>query len=348
MVDKVQLEYMVNSKPRDINLAICAEECSELIKEITKVMRYPDYPKERLVEEMADVIIILEMLKHSEKVSDEDLQKMVTVKMRRNMKRITPPVERIQACGDGILLFKICVSLLKEKYKYNISRYHHIMKEVTDIILERGKSSLEEANITLLSKLGMQVQYATYLISYEVYYKLLEIPNYDFKAFINDIGEKPIDSLSEKTEVFKAITQSIPNITDTRKLVRKEAIANLFPQIFYGYTDDLKQIRMVKKSNIVKYQLSKFELCFKRIATYYKSLATDGVVLLDLDDLEIDRAKLGIAIHCLINDKIDVVGHSALNNIIHKYYELIDQYPNIKTLPNDPDDAMFVYNLIEE
>lgn len=75
MVNRNQVECMVNSKPRDINLAICAEECSELIKEITKVMRYPDYPKERLIEEMADVSIILEMLKYSENVSEEELQK---------------------------------------------------------------------------------------------------------------------------------------------------------------------------------------------------------------------------------------------------------------------------------
>lgn len=349
MIDRNQVECMVNSKPRDINLAICAEECSELIKEITKVVRYPDYPKERLIEEMADVSIILEMLKYSENVSEEELQKMIDAKMHRNMKRITSPAHRIQACGDGILLFKICLSLLKEKYKYKLDVYHRILKEVTDIILERNMNSLEEANITLLYKLEMPVQYATYLISYDSFHSLLEIPNYDFKAFIDSMGSNPIDSLSEQTEAFQAIGESIPNIENTDKIIYVEEIAMLFPQIFSEYAEDTKFCKSIDKTVRLRFQLSRFELCFKRIASYYKSLATNGKVLLDFDDIEIDRAKLGIAIYHLINSKLDRLGYEAIELILNSYYESLHQFPEgIKALSNEQNDALFIYKLMDK
>lgn len=274
---------------------------------------------------------------------------MIDAKMHRNMKRITSPTHRIQACGDGILLFKICLSLLKEKYKYKLDSYHRILKEVTDIILERNKISLEEANITLLSKLDMPVQYATYLISYDSFHSLLEIPNYDFKAFIDSMGSNPIDSLSKQTEVFQAISESIPNIEDTDKIIYVEEIAMLFPQVFSDYVDGTKFYKSIDKTVRIGFQLSRFELCFKRIASYYKSLATNGRVLLDFDDIEIDRAKLGVAIYHLMNSDIDKLGYEAIGRILNSYYELTHQFPNeINALNNEQDDAIFVYKLMDK
>lgn len=75
----------------NIQSLIAMEECAELQKAISKLIRYGDENKENydnLVEEMADVIICLEQLKMMYQVSDEELKTMIERKHNRNMKRI--------------------------------------------------------------------------------------------------------------------------------------------------------------------------------------------------------------------------------------------------------------------
>ena len=69
---------------------VCIEESSELIKAITKNKRKPsDETRANLLEEMADVLICMELLKLKHNISDEELNTEIKRKMQRNIKRIT-------------------------------------------------------------------------------------------------------------------------------------------------------------------------------------------------------------------------------------------------------------------
>jgi hypothetical protein len=58
------------------------EELSELIKEISKLIQ-DDYVEVKIVEEIADVYIMLEQLKIMLNLTDETLQKQIDFKLNR-------------------------------------------------------------------------------------------------------------------------------------------------------------------------------------------------------------------------------------------------------------------------
>ena len=65
---------------------ICMEEPAELIQAVSKDIR-GGLDRDNLVEEMADVMICLEMLKIMHHVKDEELQKWIDYKIDRQMER---------------------------------------------------------------------------------------------------------------------------------------------------------------------------------------------------------------------------------------------------------------------
>ena len=67
---------------------VCMEECCELVQAISKELR-GESDKEHLTEEMADVLICLEMLKIMYHVTDDELNEWVKKKQFRQLKRIT-------------------------------------------------------------------------------------------------------------------------------------------------------------------------------------------------------------------------------------------------------------------
>lgn len=83
--DKVKL--LLNSKSSTENKAIIIEELSELQKEITKDIR-KKLNKEHLLEEMADVVIVLHMAKEIYNISESELDKVINKKMERNLSRL--------------------------------------------------------------------------------------------------------------------------------------------------------------------------------------------------------------------------------------------------------------------
>lgn len=83
--DKVKL--LLNSKSNTENKAIIIEELSELQKEITKDIR-KKLNKEHLLEEMADVVIVLHMAKEIYNISESELDKVINKKMERNLSRL--------------------------------------------------------------------------------------------------------------------------------------------------------------------------------------------------------------------------------------------------------------------
>jgi NTP pyrophosphatase (non-canonical NTP hydrolase) len=76
------------SKTRQENILICLEELSELQIEITRLERGRTLNTNGLKEEMADVYIILEMLQKMYSISDADLDREKSKKMKRNLNRI--------------------------------------------------------------------------------------------------------------------------------------------------------------------------------------------------------------------------------------------------------------------
>ena len=84
---------------KEIQSVVAMEECAELIQAISKMRRsegarYEDdseaYDKAygNLVEEMADVLIILEQLEEMYEVSDREIQSMINKKAARQEERM--------------------------------------------------------------------------------------------------------------------------------------------------------------------------------------------------------------------------------------------------------------------
>ena len=81
------IKILLNSETDIKNKAIIIEELSELQKVITKDIRNK-FNKEDLLEEMADVVIVLHMAKEIYNISENELEKAINEKMERNLKRI--------------------------------------------------------------------------------------------------------------------------------------------------------------------------------------------------------------------------------------------------------------------
>ena len=66
---------------------VCMEECAELIQAISKAKR-GKINKENLIEEIADVLICIEMLKQMYMISDEKINKWIEKKQAREAERM--------------------------------------------------------------------------------------------------------------------------------------------------------------------------------------------------------------------------------------------------------------------
>ena len=67
-------------------MILVTEECSELIKEVTKQLRGVDN-KNNIIEEAADVLIMIRYLQLILNISDEDLNQMIEFKLNRTSER---------------------------------------------------------------------------------------------------------------------------------------------------------------------------------------------------------------------------------------------------------------------
>lgn len=92
--DMQYIETLIKSKSDYINKTIIMEECSELIKEVSKSVRDTKNKKE-LTEEMVDVIISLQMLMRMEHITQDEIDREYNKKMKRNLLRIDTK-ERIE------------------------------------------------------------------------------------------------------------------------------------------------------------------------------------------------------------------------------------------------------------
>lgn len=72
---------------KDVQSTVCMEECAELIQAISKEKRGKS-DKSHLAEEMADVIICIEMLKEIYSISDDMMSEWIQIKEARIIERI--------------------------------------------------------------------------------------------------------------------------------------------------------------------------------------------------------------------------------------------------------------------
>lgn len=81
------INELINNSTIEETLFIAVEELSELQKEITKLASGKG-SIEKMIEEIADVCIIIDTLKYLYKFSDIDIQSEIETKMERNLDRI--------------------------------------------------------------------------------------------------------------------------------------------------------------------------------------------------------------------------------------------------------------------
>ena len=86
-IDSYVLKRSIEHYGKDLQSTVCMEECAELIQAISKEKRGKS-DKDHLAEEMADVIICIEMLKEIYSISDDMISEWIQIKEARIIERI--------------------------------------------------------------------------------------------------------------------------------------------------------------------------------------------------------------------------------------------------------------------
>ena len=83
-------QFIIDHYGADRQTNLATEELAELIQAINKMKRYPDgiIHRQQLIEEMADVRIMLDQLQLIYNIDFEDIAKVVGYKIGRELKRI--------------------------------------------------------------------------------------------------------------------------------------------------------------------------------------------------------------------------------------------------------------------
>ena len=90
------MEYNINVKiiaesiqhyGKNNQSTVCMEECAELIQAISKAKR-GKIDRDNMIEEIADVLICIEMLKQMYMISDEKINKWIEKKQAREAERM--------------------------------------------------------------------------------------------------------------------------------------------------------------------------------------------------------------------------------------------------------------------
>lgn len=87
-IDESVIARSVDHYGEEIQSTVCMEECAELIQAISKAKR-GKIDRDNMIEEIADVLICIEMLKQMYMISDEKINKWIEKKQAREVKRIS-------------------------------------------------------------------------------------------------------------------------------------------------------------------------------------------------------------------------------------------------------------------
>jgi len=93
-----EYEDIINFYGKQAQAGMAMEECAELIQAVNKCLRYPDnaYKIADLLEEMADVTIMIEQLKEIFDIENKDLDAMIEKKRSRIFDRLQKQKEMLE------------------------------------------------------------------------------------------------------------------------------------------------------------------------------------------------------------------------------------------------------------
>lgn len=87
IIDSNVVKNSIKHYGSDLQTVVCMEECAELIQAVSKMKRGKDN-RNNLIEEMADVMICMEILKQVYGISDSEIQNYVCNKQDRCVGRM--------------------------------------------------------------------------------------------------------------------------------------------------------------------------------------------------------------------------------------------------------------------
>lgn len=87
-IDKGIIANSIQHYGKNNQSTVCMEECAELIQAISKAKR-GKINRDNMIEEIADVLICIEMLKQMYMISDEKINKWIEKKQEREAERIS-------------------------------------------------------------------------------------------------------------------------------------------------------------------------------------------------------------------------------------------------------------------
>ena len=87
-IDKGIIADIIQHYGKNNQSTVCMEECAELIQAISKAKR-GKINRDNMIEEIAAVLICIEMLKQMYMISDEQINKWIEKKQAREVKRIS-------------------------------------------------------------------------------------------------------------------------------------------------------------------------------------------------------------------------------------------------------------------
>ena len=87
IIDSNVVKKSIEHYGADLQTVVCMEECEELIQAISKMKRGKDN-RDNLIEEVADVMICIEILKQVYGISENDIQNYVCQKQNRSIERM--------------------------------------------------------------------------------------------------------------------------------------------------------------------------------------------------------------------------------------------------------------------
>lgn len=86
-IDESVITKSIKHYGAEIQSTVCMEECAELIQAISKAKR-GKINRDNMIEEIADVLICIEMLKQMYMISDEKINKWIEKKQAREAERM--------------------------------------------------------------------------------------------------------------------------------------------------------------------------------------------------------------------------------------------------------------------
>ena len=87
IIDSNVVKKSIEHYGANLQTVVCMEECAELIQAVSKMKRGKDN-RDNLIEEIADVMICIEILKQVYGISDNEIQNYVCQKQNRSIERM--------------------------------------------------------------------------------------------------------------------------------------------------------------------------------------------------------------------------------------------------------------------